>query len=227
MIKKIPPCTEKQLVGVKHTAKIIDFGLSLVISTAFNEVYTAHMMLRERRDLYRREIKMFANQTLERLGKQRREMMNLMSDREFFDAYSDHAIDLAENDVTLLRIGVKQVLDDENIPNAEILSYMIVSRALLEMSVVWFKDIITNAKKDYGEYRWEYVFNEFDCSNVLKYWDMVCMRLYVTDKNIDLNTERCSQLCKNLYMKFRDGVYIHACMKEANEERPEFLKKQN
>lgn len=223
MKKKIPYCTEEQLKGVKRTAKIIDFGLSLVLSSAFNELYTAHMMLREEKSIYRFMIKKLANQTIELVNKHKRDMLNLMSNRNFFDSYYDKVIDYAENDVTLLRISIKQEMDDAKMKHGSLMAYLETARALLEISAVMYETIIKDARRDFGKYSWEFVFSEFDCSDVLSVWNKVCDMMYGEGEQIGFNTERSEKLLLAIYKKFNDGIYIKECLKEANKEHPEFF----
>lgn len=223
MKKRVTYSTDKQLEGIKYMAKIIDFGVSLTIATAFNELYTAHMMLRERKDLYKHEVKRFANEAVERAKMKRAQMISLMANRNFFDTYSDKVIDLSENDITLFRISLKQTLDKAKYPNSELISYIETARALLDASTLQFAEVAKATREDYGEYTWEKTFIEFDVSDVLKSWDRVCYLIYHSREDINLNTPESTQLFDGLCRKFADGVYVEACLEEAHEAEPEFV----
>ncbi len=223
MKKRITYSTDRQLEGIRYMAKIIDFGVSLTIATAFNELYTAHMMLRERKDLYKHEVKRFANEAVERAKMKRAQMLSLMANRNFFDTYSDKVIDLSENDITLFRISLKQTLDRAKYPNSELISYIETARALLDASTLQFAEVAKATREDYGEYTWEKTFIEFEVSDVLKSWDKVCKLIYHSHEDINLNTPESTQLFDGLCRKFADGEYVDACLEEAHEAEPEFV----
>lgn len=61
MIKKYTYTTDKELEGLRWASKVVDFGVSLTAMAALNELTTAYVMLRERKDIFRREAKHMAN----------------------------------------------------------------------------------------------------------------------------------------------------------------------
>ncbi len=236
--KKLEYDTDKELDGIRWLARVIDFGVSLTITTAINELYTSHMMLRERPDFYHGKVKHQANLAEQEARMQSSRIMSLMTSRRFFDAYSDRVIDLAENDITLFRISLKQTLDDENFPNSELFSYLETSRALLEAAVHHFNSVLETALDDYSdelpytprylrrivlEKRWRKAFYEFDCTMLYRKWNKCCELLYDTAPNIDLNTQHSTQLFDNLLGHFADGDYVRECLNEAHAAEPNFL----
>lgn len=223
MNKKVTYYTEKQFEGIEYAAKVIDFGVSLSVATALNELYTAHMMLRERKDLYRREVKRLANIATDKAKCRRGQMLSTMRSRKFFDAYSDKVIDLAENDVTLFRISVKQTLDDHNVEDSDLYAYIETARTILDMAKEHFVAVCQHTREEYAPYDYASAFSEFNCSDVLAAWQKVCDILYARESNIDLNTEKSIALFHNLANKFADGDYVDECMKEAHEACPEFV----
>ena len=221
--KKVVYYTEKQFEGIEYAAKVIDFGVSLSVAVALNELYTAHMMLRERKDLYKREVKHLANIATDKAKYRRGLMLSTMRSRKFFDTYSDKVIDLAENDVTLFRISVKQTLDDNHVEDSDLISYIETARTLLDMAKEHFVAVCKHAREEYAPYDYASAFSEFNCSDVLAAWQKVCDILYTRESNIDLNTEKSIALFHSLANKFADGDYVDECMKEAHEACPEFI----
>ena len=241
MKKKISFTTEKQLEGLGWVTQVMNFGVSLTIAAAFNELYTAHMMLRSHDELYKKQVKKLANDALRHAELKRGQMLAHMESRKFYEAYSDKVIDLAEDDITKFRISIKQTLDDVRYQNAELISYIETARALLDAATIQFREVIRTAKEDYGEYTcdivlmpnvnprfankftWEYNFSEFNIISVLKSWENVCDILYGHSDDINLNTPRSTKLFDMLCTKFAEGDYVHACMDEAHELCPDFL----
>lgn len=235
--KKLEYDTDMELEGIRALTRIIDFNVSLTISTAINELYTSHMMLREHPDFYRGKVKYQANLAEQEARMQRERIMSLMTSRRFFDAYSDRVIDLAEKDITLFRISIKQTLDDENCPNSELFSYVETSRALLEAAVRHFNSEVDLTADEYSEElpctprylrrvvlekRWRKAFYEFDCTMLYRKWNKCCELLYATVPDIDLNTPRSTQLFDSLLGHFAEGDYISECLHEAHAAEPDF-----
>lgn len=226
MKKHIKVYTDEQIKGITWASKVIDFGVSLTLTAAYNELYTAHMMLRERKDLFCREVKMYANDTIRRAKMKRAHMFALMTNHKWFDAYSDRVIDLAESDITLFRISLKQTLDRHNYPDSLLVSYIETARALLEAAHAQFKEVLQATKQDFGNYDYESVFSEFNCADVLIAWQRVCDALYSSHNDIDLNTPDSKRLFDKLCLHFAEGDYIDECLNQAHTEQPEFLKQQ-
>ena len=216
--------TEKELEGLRWTARVIDFGVSLTIMAALNELTTAYVMLREHKDLFKHNIKRIANETMQCATNLRTSIISVMKRGEFFDTYSDRVIDLAESDITLFRISVKQTLDDERIADSELFSYMETARTLLEMAAEHFDSAIRAAKEDFNV-DYTNAFAEFIARPVLDRWERVCFAIY--DKvgsvaDVDLNTERNLAIFERLSAKFADGDFIQECLKEAMDEFPDY-----
>lgn len=224
MKKKVVYYTDRQFAGIEYAAKVIDFGVSLTVATALNELYTAHMMLRERKDLYRRDVKRLANIAIDKAKLRRGQMLSTMRSREFFDAYSDKVIDLAEHDVTIFRISIKQTLDDHRAEDSDLISYIETARTMLDMATIHFGEVCKHAREEYAPYDYASAFSEFNCSDVLTAWQKVCDILYARESSIDLNTDKNLKVFHMLANKFADGDYVDECMKEAHEACPGFIK---
>lgn len=218
MKKTIRNATPKTMGGIAWASYVMDYGVALLEIAAFNELYTAHMMLRERRDLYRQQAKKFANDTIELVKTKRRHMMSLMTDRTYYDTYTDKVIDLAENDITLFRISLKQTLDKAGHKDSDLISYIETARALLYASTIQFSEVMKDIRKEFDDnnnYPWESTFWEFDCKDVLHAWERLCDVLYKNNMTINLNTPDSTTLFNNLCRKFAEGDYVEPCMKEA------------
>lgn len=217
--------TEKELEGLRWTTRVIDFGVSLTIIAALNELTTAYIMLRERKDLFRHNVKRMTNETMQVATNLRTSIMSVMKKGDFFDTYSDRVIDLAENDITMFRISIKQTLDDNGVEDAELLSYIETARTLLEMAAEHFDSAIRAAKEDF-KIDYTKAFTEFMARPVLDRWERVCNTIYPmvgSIADVDLNTKRNLAIFEKLGAKFADGDFIQECLHDAIEEHPDFM----
>lgn len=222
MRKKLIYQTQAELDGIRYAAKTIDFGVSLSVTLALNELYTAHMMLRERRDVYRHGLKQSANDAIRRADLCKERMYSEMSSRKFFDVFSDRVIDEAEPDVAVFRLSLKQTLDANRYPDSCLVSNVETARALLDMAHGHFANTVRYARENYAPYNYAVAFSSFDCADVLTSWNKVCRVLYNSESNINLNTEQSLAAFDIIERKLVDGVYLKPCMKEALKAFPEF-----
>ena len=225
MKKKYVFRTEKELEGLRWTARVVDFGVSLTIISSLNELTTAYIMLRDRKDLFHHRVKQLANETMQKATNLRTSILSVMKKGDFFDTYSDRVIDLAENDITMFRISIKQTLDDNGVRDADLVSYLETARTMLEMAVAHFDSVMTQATKDYGV-NYRKAFCEFNATDVYERWQKVCEMLYQhydCGCDIDLNTERTTQLFNKMGNMFADGEYVGECLRDAMEEHPDFM----
>ena len=223
MIKQITYQTERQLEGIHWAAKQTSLGVSLTVASAFNELYTAHMMLRERPDIFRNQVKRFANEAEQRARRKRTQMLDIICNRQFFDTYSDKVIDLAESDITKFRIGIKQTMDDAGYQDSELVSYIETARVMLTAAALHFNEIMQQAREKFGSYDYEEAFCEFNPQDVQKSWGRVCSALYSSVIDIDLNTPRNEKAFDILCDKFAQAKYVNACLEEAHKEQPEYV----
>lgn len=238
MLKRVVYETDRELEGLEWLANVIDFSVSLTVFTSINELYTAHMMLRDRKDLYKHKVKLYANEACDAAKVKYGQELSLMTNRGYFDTYADKVVDLAADDITKFRISIKQTLDNNKYDNSELVSYIETARALLDAAKIHFQVVVETAAEDYSEdlpnmpkavhkmilkKKWTETFAEFNMERVLKSWEKVCNIVYINKGDIDLNTKRSTELFDNLCRKFSNGDYVDACMKEANEQYPEFL----
>lgn len=218
MPKRVYYSSDEELRIMKRTAKVIDFGVSLAMTSAFNEMYTALTILRFRRDLFKHQVKRDANMAYQSARRQETLLKTLMQNTGFWLDYSDKVIDEAANDVTLFRIAIKQELDSGGFDDSELYSYIECARVLLILSVRMFDTVIKEAKKDSGK-DYTDVFIEFRAGDACDKWGRMCDILFQR-VGIDLNTDRVNKAFDALYRKLTEGEYIQACLNEANKNNP-------
>ena len=216
---------DKQLQGIHWVAKEASLSVSLTVASAFNELYTAHMMLRERMDIFRKDIKRLANETEARARRKRLLMLEIIANRQFFDTYSDKVIDLAEHDITLMRIDIKQTLDDAGCSDSELVSYVETARIMLTAATMHFQDVMREAREKFGGYDYDGAFCEFNVADVQKSWSRVCDILYRLDVSVVLNAPRNEHVFNLIKDNFSQGKYIDECLAEAHAEQPEWVEK--
>lgn len=221
MAKKIYYEDEKDLEGLKWTAKVVDFGVGLSVIAAINEVYAASGYLRDRPDLYRFKVKGFCNLAVKSATLMENEIKNSMKSQSFWLDYSDKVIDEAEQDILLFRLSVKQELDNAKIKDSQLLSFVECARVMLDMSVKLFDGVMEASREKFGREYKKY-FTEFRCGDVFWFWEKMCELLY-KGKNVDLNTNNIKGLFDKMCDKFAGGEYIHACLEEAQRNNPEFV----
>ena len=220
MDRKVYFRTEKELEGIKYVAKVMDFGLSLTIECAFNEMLNAYLMIRDM-PIFRHKIKQYANQA-ENLAKLRRaRILGIMKDRKFYNVYSDRAIDLAEDDLTRLRIAIKQILDNAENEQSDMIAQCEVARIMLHLAYEQYNIIIGEAKKKFG-CDYTKMFYEFDIKDVRDVWDKVTTLIYKGYNGADLNTKEVQTLFDTMAVKFADGVYVNECLNTAAKENCDF-----
>lgn len=220
MAKKIYYEDEKDLEGLKWTAKVVDFGVGLSVIAAINEVYAASGYLRDHPDLYRFKVKHFCNLAVKSATLMENEIKNSMKSQSFWLDYSDKVIDEAEQDILLFRLSVKQELDNAKIKDSYLLSFVECARVMLDMSVKLFDGVMEASREKFGREYKKY-FTEFRCGDVFGFWEKMCELLY-KGKTVDLNTNNIKGLFDKMCDKFAGGEYIHACLEEAQRNNPEF-----
>lgn len=83
MSKKVYYYNEHDLEGLKWIAKVMDFGVSLEVVSAFNEIRVSYIYLRERKDLFRHTIKQNCNNAMKALKIRETEIKSLMINKKF------------------------------------------------------------------------------------------------------------------------------------------------
>lgn len=221
MSKKVYFYTEKDKEGLIWIAKVMDFGVSLLVVSAFNELRNAMVFLQERKDIYRNTVKKNANEALRQSRIRERWILDNMINKQFWLDYSDAVIDLANTDITRFRLAIKQTLDDAKYRDSNVVSYIETARVLMRMSVIQWESVVKDARERWGrDYSKE--FSEYNISSIFQIWDKVCGVIYKTESSIDLNNERVDGIFQTMCYKFAEWKYVEDCLAAAQVNNPEF-----
>lgn len=217
--KKIYYRTQRELEGLQYIAKVMDFGMTLTLTCAFNEMLNAHIMLSST-PMYRHQLKLALKRAERAAELHRRAISYNMRSREFYDNYSDTVIGSADNDITLLRISIKQTLDEAGATHSHAIAYVEVAHTLLGIAKAQFDEVIKSVRTKFGrDYSAE--FAEFCPKDVCAEWEKVCRMLYGSI-DADLNTPRSVALMEVLCEKFMGGEYVQQSLDEAARHDNEF-----
>lgn len=204
--------------GIEWTSRVVDFGISLMVGAALNELITSEIHL-EDTPLFKGIVKHNARRAVREASARQIILRQSAGDGKLYESYSGAVIDAARNDINLFRIAIKQVLDEHNIPYSGIKAEVECARCLLEMSVIALQDTIRIAEhrylKDFGKY-----FQEFDIKRIRDIWTLVCNDVY-KGWVIDLNTPTVKALFDSMLVKFSEGKYINECLEQAYDENPD------
>ena len=221
MPKKVYYYGEKDLQGMRWTARTVDFGVGLSVIAAINELYSAQSLLLDRPDLFHYGVRRLGNLAVHAASRREVEIKCNMKDQSFWLDYSDRIIHEAKTDITLFRVAIKTELDKAHFPDSHLYSYIECARVLLEMSITQFDCIMEKAQQQWGrDYKKDFL--EYRLGEESRYWNKMCEELY-KGYDIDLNSEHVTSMFNKMCMKFADGAYIDACMAEARKKNPNFL----
>ena len=221
--KKIYYRTERELEGLQYIAKVIDFGVSLAIASAFNEMLNAQLLLAQT-PLHRQRLKQALRLGYNKANMHTNLIRSCMADVAFYNEYADAVVDYAHNDITLILASLKQTLDNANVPYSLAIAQTELARILLHLARLQFLDAIEATKKKFG-YDYAKYFTEFDISDVCAAWDKVCNLTHSLGGkkfNVDLNTKENELLVQKISKKFVEGDYIDDCLAEARVVKQDF-----
>lgn len=220
MTKKVYYTSEKDLEGIKWTAKVIDFGVGLMVSAAINEMYNAYAMAIDRKDIMRGKVKYCCNNAFREAKRTETAIRMNMRSRKFWADYSDAVIDEALNDITLFRIAVKQTLDDQDVKESEFFAYVETARVMLNMAVESFRCFMEQAKAHFGK-NYTDMFSEYNVNGIFYWWGQMCDILY-KGQTASINNDKTHGMFDRLCKKFAEGEYINACLEQAQASNPDF-----
>jgi hypothetical protein len=220
MSRRVVYYGERDLEGLRWTARIIDFGIGLSVTAAFNEIRNSYACLIES-PLFRQSVKRDTNNVMRMIKQRECEIRSIMKDKSFWDDYSDTVIDLANNDVTLFRVAIKSVLDKGGYRDSNLVSYMETARVLLEMSEQHYDGVMADARERYGR-NYSAEFACYDMEPIRRAWEKVTDAIYVGSP-IDLNTREVKAMFARMDKKFAEGEYIKECLKVAMDSHPDFM----
>ena len=219
-MKKVSFTQQRELDGLLWTAQILDFGTSLAIRVATNEINCCYSLLKDRKDIFRQKVKKYANNSVALVDKKLMTLKLIMANYNFHESYSDSITEASKNDITMYRLAIRRAFEDADVKDAELLSHIEVARSLLEIARLHYKSTMELAEARY--LRWyNKEFREFDFTDVAASWDQLCEEVY-PHKSIDLTIPSVKVWSNILIKKFGSGDYISECMKVACEENPEF-----
>ena len=220
--------TEKE--ALEYTSKLVDFGVTLVVYAALNELLNAHLILR-RSALYKTIIKKRANEALRQRDRKVRELKDLVMHKGFAETYWDSVIDICEKDISNLKEEIKRTIEEAGVDNAELYAEAETTRLLLMIAKLHFEEVIRNTTNmfraknlaDMRNLNLFEVFHEFYIDGIYKLWDTICDDIYgKKHTQVKLENERTKAAFDILLDKFSTGEYIQGCFKIATEEYPEF-----
>lgn len=220
--------TEKE--ALEYTCKLVDFGVSLLIFSAFNELLNAFILLRESK-YYVHTVKRRSKVTLKLLKRKEEDIKKLSKDRGFSESYYDAIIDVCETDINTLRQSVKATMDEHDIDNSELYSQAETARILLQAAKMHYEEVIRDVTNRYRTKNLNEmrrldlfkIFREFYVADIYKEWNAVCEILYdYKSETVDLNTEATTEAYNSLAEKFAKGLFISDCLKIAQKEFPQY-----
>ncbi len=229
-MKKVIVYNTTQQEAYLYTSKVVDFGLSLLVAAALNELLNAYVLLRQSR-YYKHKVKQRVNEALKMRNRKDEELKSSVQNRAFSETYWDSIIDACEDDVTNLRKAIKKILDNANIEDSEIFSQVEVARVLLEAAKVHFEEIIKDCYNKFASQNlsdmkgvnMKEAFKEFNVESIFKEWESMCRDLYtIKQSKVDLNKKEVSDAFIVLADKFAKGDYINECLAETSKEFPEY-----
>ena len=210
--------------GLRWAGRTIEFGVSLGISAAFNEMTIATVLLREHKDLYQKKVKSYCHQANDKAAHAEVNIKKAMINQKFWEDFKDHIIDAANTDISKFRIAVKQIMDAARYPHSEMVSHAETARCLLEMCVSQFELCIEEARAKFAQ-DYSIYFSEYKVNDVLFHWTKMCQLLYGGyEDDVNLNSPQATQAFDILCRKFADGAYMWDCFNEAEKQNPEFVK---
>ena len=185
-MKKVYYHSRTEYEGVNWAAKVIDYGVSLTVISAINEVYSARAYLLDRPDIFNHQIKKYCNLATQCASRREVVIKQNMLSQSFWMDYSDKVIDEAEQDIMRFRIAIKQELDKANIKESDIISRTECARILVDISIKQFDTIIHDAFEKFG-YKYGKYFTEFRMEDVFQNWQKMCDILY-NGIEVNINT---------------------------------------
>lgn len=220
--------TEKE--ALEYTSKLVDFGVTLVVYAALNELLNAYLQLRQSSH-FCKVIKKRANEALKQRDRKVRELKDLVMHQGFAETYWDAIIDACEKDVANFKNEIKTVIEEAGIEPSELYAEMETTRVLLLMAKIHFEEVIKDSTNkfrtknlaDMKRLNLFDAFHEFYIDGIFKEWDLVCDELYKKKYvTVELENDKTRAAFDVMSDKFAKGLYIQECLDAATIEYPEF-----
>ena len=217
--KRVYYRSERELEGLRWTAKAIDFGVSVAIMAAFNQMLNAYLVLTESK-LLAHKARQFANRAYSKMTIRKRLILATMKDEKFYDSFAEASIDATCEDVGNFKQSLFNTLQNEGVPNAKALAEAETARVLLRSAHDHYVCILQRAVEKFG-YSYAKHFTEYDALDVFLAWNTVCEDLY-HQVSFNLNNENTDKWFGILQERLASGFYIEGSVKEALMENPDF-----
>lgn len=220
--------TEKE--ALEYTSRLVDFGVTLIVYAALNEVLNAYIRLRQSK-YFRGNIKRRAKDALKLRNWKVRELKDLVMHKGFAESYWDAVVDACEEDIGTFRREIRATLEDAHADYADLYAQAEVTRVLLEAAKIHYEEVIRDSTAKFRSQDMHGMrnlnlfdaFHEFYIDGIYREWNIVCDELYRNKSNdIDLTNERTISAFNAMADKFAKGLYIDDCLKAASTEYPEF-----
>lgn len=220
-MKRVIFRNEKELEGLKWTARCVDFGIGLMVASSINEMTTTYsFFLIERKDIFKGQVKFCCNNAFKEAKRTEYEIKAQMVNKQFWLDYSDTVIDVAAEDVKKFRTAIQDTLEEYGVKDAQMLSYVETTRVLLNLAVEQYKVIMNRAREKFGR-DFSDVFKEYRLDKAFYWWQRMCE--VICQGKGELNNEKTNILFDTMCQKFIAGEYIQACLKEAQKNNPKFI----
>lgn len=220
--------TEKE--ALEYTSKLVDFGVTLVVYAALNELLNAYYLL-QRSKYFRTTVKRLANEAVRMRNMKVVELKSVVMHKGFSESYWDAIVDVCEDDISAFRTELVKVLEEASVDDGEIYAQAEVARVLLGSAKAHFEKVIkdctnlyrTQDAREMRNLNLFDTFHEFYVDGIYKQWNLVCDELYKDkDRNIELTNDKTIESYNVLADKFVKGGYIDECLRVATREHPEY-----
>ena len=220
--------TEKE--ALEYTSKLVDFGVTLVVYAALNELLNAYYLL-SRSSHFKKIVKKRANEALRQRNIKVRELKDLVMHQGFAETYWDAIVDACEKDIANFKNAIRNTIEDAGIEPSDLLAEMETSRVLLMMAKIHYEEVIRDCTNKYRTKNLADMkhlnlfdaFHEFYIDGIYKEWDLVCDELYKKKYvTVELENDKTRAAFDVLSDKFAKGLYIDECLNSATVEYPEF-----
>lgn len=218
-MKKVVVRSKRELEGLKWTAKVIDFGVSIAIMAAFNQIANAWIVLRDS-GLLKQKARHKFNIAYTKMNRRRYLILSTMKDEKFYDSFAEASIDASLDDVQQFKKELAKTLSDNKAEYAEAFAEAETARALLHSAYLHYHCVLKEACEKFG-YTYDRYFPEYNCGDVFSAWDCACAYLF-RNAHIELNNKETNEKFDRLLARFADGDYVAQSVEEAVKENPQF-----
>lgn len=220
--------TEKE--ALEYTSNIINFGVTLIVYAALNEVLNGYILIRQSK-YYKNVIKQRANRSLALRNRKVEQLKSMVKTRKYAESFWDAIIDVCEDDVANLRKEIKVILDNALIEDSDLYAQAETTRVMLEAAKIHYEEVIKECTTKFIMKNAEEMkklnlfdaFHEFYIDGIFREWNIICDELYKNKHTtIELTDDNTLGAFNVMADKFAKGLYIDQCLKAASADYPEF-----